>query len=196
MVSLPVKTHGPGCPNPFIPVKAVLEPLLKCGDDKYPNMKDLKTTSKVAGTDDAKASKIDQLDPNGLSPAVLARGMLFHYAENNRLISVREAAALMSIPYDYEFLGGVTAAYKQVGNGVPVELASAVARTIKPVLKWVYEEEESELGKKPAASDSRSSDAVEASTSNPGSEEGLIENSNGDAGAGVDVDGGTIDGAP
>lgn len=142
MVPRPAQTHG-RCSStryllPYVPVKAVLEPLLRPGaKEKYPNMDMCRTTSLKAGE-----QKLDQLDPNGLAPTVKASGVLLHYGDGERCVNVREAAAIMSVPYDYEYLGTMTEQYKQVGNGVPVELASAVARTIKPVLRWVYEEEE------------------------------------------------------
>jgi DNA (cytosine-5)-methyltransferase 1 len=45
-----------------------------------------------------------------------------------RRLSVREAAKLQDVPQGYIFGGSVTSQYRQVGNGVPVNLARAVAR--------------------------------------------------------------------
>lgn len=45
-----------------------------------------------------------------------------------RRLSVREAAKLQDVPQWYVFQGGVSTQYRQVGNGVPVNLARAVAR--------------------------------------------------------------------
>jgi DNA (cytosine-5)-methyltransferase 1 len=51
-----------------------------------------------------------------------------------RRLTITEAAAIQTFPSDYIFSGPMSAVYRQIGNAVPCELASAVARVIKKVL--------------------------------------------------------------
>ena len=79
-----------------------------------------------------------RLDPNALCSTVLTKcdphwGSFFH-PEQDRVISVREAARIQSFPDYYEFLGSVTQQYEQVGNAVPPMMAAAIGSTIYEAL--------------------------------------------------------------
>ena len=55
----------------------------------------------------------------------------FIHPEQDRLISMREAARLQSFPDSYRFLGSTTSMYKQIGNAVPPLLALAIGEQVK-----------------------------------------------------------------
>ncbi len=59
-----------------------------------------------------------------------SKGRYLH-PEANRVISLREGARIQGIPDAWKFVGDRTAIARQIGNGVPVPLAKAVAISIK-----------------------------------------------------------------
>ncbi len=61
----------------------------------------------------------------------------FGHPEQDRAISVREAACLQTFPNDFVFEGGVTSMAKQIGNAVPVRLAMQVGERFIEHLKDV-----------------------------------------------------------
>ena len=79
-----------------------------------------------------------RLDPQGLSGTILTKcdphwGAFFHYNQD-RVISIREAARIQSFPDWFRFTGSKTEQYRQVGNAVPGLLAEAIATHIKALL--------------------------------------------------------------
>jgi DNA (cytosine-5)-methyltransferase 1 len=52
------------------------------------------------------------------------------HPEETRPLQVREYARIQTFPDSWEFTGPITAQYKQIGNAVPVNLASAIARSV------------------------------------------------------------------
>ena len=54
----------------------------------------------------------------------------FGHPEQDRAISVREAACLQTFPMDFLFTGGIDSMARQIGNAVPVRLAASVGRHV------------------------------------------------------------------
>ncbi len=59
----------------------------------------------------------------------------FVHPTENRYITPREAAVLQDFPIDFEFKGTLGQIQKQIGNAVPVRLASAIAKEVANYFK-------------------------------------------------------------
>jgi DNA (cytosine-5)-methyltransferase 1 len=95
--------------------------------------------STIAPGDRDKKDHTDRVHPDRPSGTVLVGsgaggGRPFIHPYEHRHITVREAARLQSFPDWWEFKGGPTAAYRQVGNAVPPLMARAVAKAIAKAL--------------------------------------------------------------
>jgi DNA (cytosine-5)-methyltransferase 1 len=75
-----------------------------------------------------------RLHPEGLASTILTKcdphwGSYIHPNED-RIISVREAARFQAFPDHIQFYGSLTEQYQQVGNAVPPLLAQAIGTAI------------------------------------------------------------------
>jgi DNA (cytosine-5)-methyltransferase 1 len=82
-----------------------------------------------------------RLRKDGFASTILTKcdphwGAFFH-PEQDRVITVREAARLQCFPDKRRFEGSRVEQYKQVGNAVPVLLSAAVAKIVHEAL-WKY----------------------------------------------------------
>lgn len=76
-----------------------------------------------------------RLDPSKPSPTLVPGHSNFPvHPTEHRSITVREAATISGFPLDYKFFGSHTKRCEQVGNAVPIELAEAIADSIKKYL--------------------------------------------------------------
>ena len=55
-------------------------------------------------------------------------------SKQQRSITIREAACLMTFPMDFQFLGSTPYNYKMIGNAVPVNFAKSIAKGLIKVL--------------------------------------------------------------
>ncbi|MEX3559595.1 DNA (cytosine-5-)-methyltransferase [Corynebacterium sp. 32222D000AT] len=78
--------------------------------------------------------KYKRLDENDLSRTITAHiakdGYGFIHPRQPRTLTVREAARLQTFPDDFRFSGPPSAAFKQIGNAVPVRLGTAVGTAV------------------------------------------------------------------
>ena len=89
--------------------------------------------------DDIFDDKYKRLDGDDVSRTITAHiakdGYWYIHPEQNRTLTVREAARLQTFPDYFRFAGPPSAAFKQIGNAVPPRLGLAVGRAVLEALK-------------------------------------------------------------
>jgi DNA (cytosine-5)-methyltransferase 1 len=85
--------------------------------------------------DDIFDDKYKRLDPDGPSRTITAHiakdGYWYIHPEQNRTLTVREAARLQTFPDRIRFAGPPSAAFRQIGNAVPPLLARQLAESLR-----------------------------------------------------------------
>ncbi|MCR1785412.1 DNA (cytosine-5-)-methyltransferase [Nocardioides carbamazepini] len=88
--------------------------------------------------DDIFDDKYKRLDANDLSRTITAHiakdGYWYIHPEQNRTLTIREAARIQTFPDHFRFAGGPTSAFRQIGNAVPPRLARAMGAAVAEVL--------------------------------------------------------------
>jgi DNA (cytosine-5)-methyltransferase 1 len=83
--------------------------------------------------------KYKRLDENDLSRTITAHiakdGYGFIHPRQSRTLTVREAARLQTFPDDFRFSGPPSAAFRQIGNAVPVRLGEAIGEAALDALQ-------------------------------------------------------------
>jgi DNA (cytosine-5)-methyltransferase 1 len=88
--------------------------------------------------DDIFDDKYKRLSGDNVSRTITAHigkdGYWYIHPEQNRTLTVREAARLQTFPDRFRFAGPPSAAFKQIGNAVPPRLGEAIAGAVKAAL--------------------------------------------------------------
>ena len=88
--------------------------------------------------DDIFNDKYKRLDADDVSRTITAHiakdGYWYIHPEQNRTITVREAARLQTFPDDFRFAGSPSSAFRQIGNAVPPRLGLAIGKAVLEAL--------------------------------------------------------------
>jgi DNA (cytosine-5)-methyltransferase 1 len=84
------------------------------------------------------SDKYKRLEWNGLSRSITAHlakdGYWYIHPDQDRTLSIREAARIQTFPDWFRFAGQPSLRYRQIGNAVPVLLAEAIASSLHAAL--------------------------------------------------------------
>lgn len=89
--------------------------------------------------DDIFDDKYKRLDADDLSRTITAHiakdGYWYIHPEQNRTLTIREAARIQTFPDHFRFAGAPTSAFRQIGNAVPPRLARAIGIAVAEVVE-------------------------------------------------------------
>jgi len=88
--------------------------------------------------DDIFDDKYKRLDADDLCRTITAHiakdGYWYIHPEQNRTLTIREAARVQTFPDHFRFAGAPTSAFRQIGNAVPPRLGRAIGTAVRKVL--------------------------------------------------------------
>ncbi|PIK15868.1 DNA cytosine methyltransferase [Halobacteriovorax sp. JY17] len=93
-------------------------------------------------------TKYQRLDRSLPSPTIMTHRHSYYHPVEHRYLTQREAAALQSFPNDFEFMGPLSAQWRQIGNAVPPLMAKAIGKSLKSMYKSYLEQRDSKVTKK------------------------------------------------
>jgi DNA (cytosine-5)-methyltransferase 1 len=80
-------------------------------------------------------TKYQRLDRNRPSPTIMTHRHGYFHPTEHRYLTQREAAKLQSFPNHFEFVGPVSAQWRQIGNAVPPMLGRAIGKCLSKMYK-------------------------------------------------------------
>jgi len=80
-------------------------------------------------------TKYQRLDRKQPSPTIMTHRHSYYHPTEHRYLTQREAAALQSFPAEFQFVGPVSAQWRQIGNAVPPGLGRAIGTTLVQMYK-------------------------------------------------------------
>lgn len=132
-MEFPVETHSP---NESVTVGEALRDLVNIEPQKGNGLVDIIKHGEsvcvqnhcIKGTDlKAETEKLDFE-----KPAHTVRGMnILEHPNGKRMTTIRERARLQSFPDSFVFSGNMTQQTRGIGNAVPVQTATAIAKSVK-----------------------------------------------------------------
>ncbi|GAG77591.1 unnamed protein product, partial [marine sediment metagenome] len=71
-----------------------------------------------------------KLDEKTISPTIMGKSRFIHPSED-RALTPREHARLMTYPDNFEFIGSISSVYNQIGESVPPIVSQSIAKKVK-----------------------------------------------------------------
>jgi DNA (cytosine-5)-methyltransferase 1 len=86
----------------------------------------------------SKYQRLDRLSP---SPTIMTHRHSYFHPTENRYLTAREAARIQSFPNNFEFMGPLSAQWRQIGNAVPPLLGKAIGKALTKLHKVALPED-------------------------------------------------------